>query len=292
VSEDVNPPATRIRALESLADYAAAEEAQRTIWGMTEALEVVPTHVLLTAQKNGGLVAGAFDSQDRMVGMLFGFLGLTASGRVKHCSHLMGVLPELRRSGVGEALKRFQREYVLAQNVELITWTFDPLEGVNASLNIGKLRTIARTYHANLYGNMPDGLNAGIESDRFEVEWWLRSERVVSPAPRRTFADFAGAPVINPALFGDDRSVPRPGHIATFPGSPPPALLVEIPGAYQAVKAHSLALAQAWRLHIRTIFERAFADGYTVTDFISDKEANTGRRNFYVLQHNPDIPAL
>ncbi len=274
-----------IRVLESLADYHAAEEAQRVIWGMTDALEVVPTHVLLTAQKNGGLVAGAFDPDDRMVGMLFGFLGRTAVGRPKHCSHQMGVLPELRRTGLGEALKRFQRDYVLAQGIELITWTFDPLEGVNASLNIGKLRAIARTYYANLYGNMPDRLNGGIDSDRFEVEWWLASSHVATPASRLSRTDFAEGFVVNAAQFLGDSDVPQPGDVLELPNPAPAICLVEVPAAFQTIKAQSLELARAWRSQTRAIFEGVFAREYVVTDFISELEPlSDRRRNFYVLR--------
>ncbi|MHB8748353.1 MAG: hypothetical protein ACYDBJ_04100, partial [Aggregatilineales bacterium] len=196
------PPDVTIRTLQTQADYHRAEEAQRTMWGMRDNLEVVPLHVLITAQKNDGLVAGAFDTNDRMIGFLFGFIGRTKTGRFKHCSHLMGIDPGLRRSGLGEAMKRFQYEYVRAQEIELITWTFDPLEGVNASLNIRKLRTVARTYYQNLYGNMDDGHNAGLPSDRFEVEWWIGHPRVTDP-PSEQLTHLAlingGARLLNPA---------------------------------------------------------------------------------------------
>jgi predicted GNAT superfamily acetyltransferase len=129
----------------------------------------------------------------------------------------MGVLPELRRSGVGEAMKRFQRGYVRDQRIELITWTFDPLEGVNATLNIAKLRTIARTYQPNLYGTMLDNLNKGIPTDRFEVEWWLNHPRVTDPVPAAPDPDrlqtASGALLVNPAVHGA-APVPLPGAVA------------------------------------------------------------------------------
>src|SRR5258705_13331011 len=138
-----------IRIPHTTTEYEQIEAVQRDIWMMHDSTEVVPLHVLVTAQKNGGLVAAAYDEQDQIIGMLFGFAGLTADLKCKHCSHLMGVLPGLRRQSVGQSLKLFQREYILNQGLDLVTWTFDPLEGVNASLNIAKLGGIVRTHHLN-----------------------------------------------------------------------------------------------------------------------------------------------
>src|SRR5215813_5523224 len=167
-----------IRTLTTVPDYHLAEAAQKRIWAMDDDLGVIPLHVLITAQKNGGLVAGAFDERGEMVAVLYGFIGLTDKGTFKHCSHIMGVDPAFRSQRVGQALKLFQRDYVLKQGLDLITWTFDPLEGVNASLNIAKLGAITHKYFDNLYGDMPGALNSGLVSDRFEVEWWIDSQRV------------------------------------------------------------------------------------------------------------------
>src|SRR5712691_7278743 len=168
-----------VRPLESIEDFLKAERVQIEIWSMEDRMQAIPLHVLLTAQENGGLVAGAFNSAEQMIGILFGFIGQTHEGKFKHCSHLMGVQASVRRQSVGQALKLFQREHVLRQGLDLVTWTFDPLEGVNASLNIGKLGAITRTFKPDHYGNsMTDELNRGLPTDRFEVEWWIDTPRV------------------------------------------------------------------------------------------------------------------
>lgn len=287
VINNINTVKYIIRPLETHADYYLAEEAQRTIWQMTDDTSVVPLHVLITTQKNAGLCAGAFDHEGHMIGFLFGFIGRTEQGHYKHCSHLMGVLPSLRRTGVGEALKRFQREYVLEQGIDLITWTYDPLEGVNAALNIGKLRTIARTYYENLYDEMADGLNAGIPTDRFEVEWWLNEPRVTQPTPPMLPE---GALIINPTGYDATHEIALPGEMPAFDSQLSRTLLVEVPAVFQAVKSVSMALAREWRLHTRAIFERAFEWGYIVTDFVTQKQPDGHRRNFYVLEQEPPIP--
>jgi len=270
-----------------MSDYQRAESIQREIWGMTDSLDVAPLHVLVTAQNNGGLVAGAFAPSGDMLGFIFGFLGLTPDGALKHCSHMMGVLAALRRQGLGAALKWFQRDFVMEQGkTSLITWTFDPLEGVNASLNIEQLGGIVRTYYVNLYGdNMPDSLNRGLPSDRFEIEWWLKSARVADCAggearPLSRPALLAGgAQIANVATLRPDGAL-TPGQVdLTLNGE---TLLVEIPAEFQAIKAADMALALEWRLHTREIFQRYFERNYIVDGFISDREDGY-RRNFYVL---------
>lgn len=273
-----------IRPLSRLEEYQAHEEAQKVIWGIYDNTAVVSIPVLVTTQKNGGLVAAAWDETGRMIGVLYGFLGMTKEGKLKHCSHIMGVVPDLRRSSVGEALKRFQRDYVLKQGINLISWTYDPLEGVNANLNIGKLRCICRIYHTNLYGEMTDSLNTGIPTDRFEVEWLLDADRVIHPQPeKRTPEELqaGGALLVNPAIHAQSE-IPLPGTICTIEaGILPDTLLVEVPAAYQQVKLHSMDAAREWRYHTRSVFQSLFALGYVVTDFLSVQEGQ--RRNYYLL---------
>ena len=164
-----------IRLVQTIAEYRAVEQMQREVWNLEE-VEVVPDHLLLTVQKNGGLVIGAFDrppegENEQLVGFVFGFAGLTAAGQVKHCSHLAGVLPTHQNLGLGYRLKLAQRAHVVAQGIDLVTWTFDPLESRNARLNFHKLGVTCHTYLRNLYGDIRDALNAGLPSDRFQVDW-------------------------------------------------------------------------------------------------------------------------
>lgn len=282
-------PATRLsftlRELKTAEDCRRAEAVQREIWSMPDDLEVVPSHLLLTAQKNGGLALGAFDEAGNMIGFLFGFPGRTTDGRWKHCSHMAGALPAYRRHGLGEALKRYQREFVLRQGLDLVTWTFDPLEGVNATLNFAKLGVVCRTYERDLYGRMMDELNRGLPSDRFEVEWWIASPRVESrmqqgPARLRlSDLEQAGAQRVNVTAMEGGLRWPLESNLNLDAS----LLLVEIPGDFQAIKAASPDLAATWREQTRTIFETFFRAGYSATEFFSD-HAEGERRNFYMLQ--------
>src|SRR5687767_7832329 len=100
----------------------------------------------------------------------------------------MGVHPDYRNSGIGFALKRAQWQMVRKQGLDRITWTYDPLLSTNAHLNIGRLGAVCNTFLREAYGQMRDGLNAGLPSDRFQVDWWIHTKRVerrLSRRPRR-----------------------------------------------------------------------------------------------------------
>lgn len=281
-----------IRPLETLTEFHAAEDLQRAVWPGPE-LEVTPAHVLTTAAHNGGLVLGAFDG-GRLVGFVFGFLGTDESSstrpalaRLKHCSHQLGVLPEYRDHGVGYRLKLAQRDFVTKQGIRLTTWTYDPLEARNARLNIARLGAVCRTYLRDVYGPMPDALNAGLPSDRFQVDWWVTSSRVKERLSGRRAAlnldsfTSAGCEILNPTTLAPDGLPRHPNRFANFAGM---IALVEIPADFQAVKTRDLALALAWRQHTRDLFEAAFQSGYLVTDFFREPMGDR-LRAFYAISH-------
>ena len=91
---------------------------------------------------------------------------------------MLAVLPQYRNTGLGRRLKLAQRDDALERGIDLMEWTFDPLEIKNAHLNIARLGAIARRYMRNIYGPSTSPLQGGLPTDRLVVEWWLRSERV------------------------------------------------------------------------------------------------------------------
>ncbi|HEY8460208.1 MAG TPA: hypothetical protein VIM99_07495 [Blastocatellia bacterium] len=273
--------AIEIRPVTTEGEYRAAERLQREIWG-AEDIEIVAFEMLMTAHRNGGVMLGAFDTvegEERMVGFVFGFIGLTPDGRVKHCSHMAGTLPAYRDRGVGYAMKLKQREIVLAQGIDLITWTFDPLESRNARFNFHKLGATCDVYLRNLYGAMRDKLNAGLPSDRFQADWRIASPRV--EARLRGDAGFAsaselmsaGVPLINPWVAGE------PLRYSTTAMGREEHMLIQIPSDFQSLKARDKNLALEWRLHARALFEEAFAKGYLATDLLAE-----GGRSYYLLE--------
>jgi len=148
---------------------------QKEIWNFSDA-ELVPLRMFVVAEKVGGQVMGAFDGKE-MVGFALSVPG-TRSGRVYLHSHMLAVRTEHRNGGLGRRLKLLQREDALSRGIELIEWTFDPLEIKNSFLNIERLGAIARRYNINQYGITSSPLQGGLPSDRLIAEWWLTSKRV------------------------------------------------------------------------------------------------------------------
>lgn len=284
--------AVRIERLTTVEHYHQCEWLQHDVWRMSDEMMVVPLHFLMTLQKNGGVVLGAFTEFDELVGFVCGFPGLYGAGsrRLKHCSHMMGLSERHRGKGVGEQLKLAQREIVLSQGLDLITWTYDPLESLSAALNIGKLGAVCKTYIQDLYGPMDDALNGGLPSDRFDVEWHIRSPWVAGrltrscERPKLSALLRAGARVLNPASFRCN-GIPCPADSVAEVGGH--TVLVEIPSSIQAVKAADLGMARCWRSQTRALFESAFSHGYAVTDFVSEIDQGPSgdrvRRSVYVL---------
>jgi predicted GNAT superfamily acetyltransferase len=231
-----------IRPFEKFEDFEQAEQLQNVTWS---AVETVPSNMLIAMTHHGAIALGAFDeaNRNRMVGFAFSFVSPThiegAQLGLSHHSHMAAVLPELRGKGIGLQLKHAQAKAVLAAGYNLMTWTYDPLEAKNANLNITKLGCICRTYIPNCYGEMRDGLNAGLPSDRFEVEWWLEGQ-------------------------SDEWRMPNDERRK-----------IEIPLDFQAMKKADMAAAKAIRLSTREQFEAAFADGFVVTGFETTPERGT-----------------
>jgi predicted GNAT superfamily acetyltransferase len=274
-----------IRLLETPEEMTAVEELQRQVWPGSET-GIVPAHLLITAAHNGGLMIGAFEDE-KMAGFVFGFPGLESlpdGPRAKHCSHLLGVLDSHRDSGLGFALKRAQWQMVRHQGLDHVTWTYDPLLSRNAHLNIAKLGAVCNTYLRNLYGDMDDALNIGLPSDRFQVDWWIRTRRVerrLGNRARGTLGlsqfQLAETQLLYFPATRPDGLIQPPEHFFPPDGR---LILAEIPPDFMALKAADFSLARGWRFFSREIFETIFKTGYLVTDFIFDRP--TGK-SFYVI---------
>lgn len=165
-----------IRPLETIAEFEEAVRLQKQIWGFAD-IELLPRRLFVVANKVGGQTFGAFDG-NRMVAFLIAIPGLKPDGRHYLHSHMLGTLPEYRNRGVGRALKLRQREDALARGIELVEWTFDPLEIKNAYFNIERLGAVVRRFVPNQYGCTSSHLHGGLPTDRCVAEWWLKSAHV------------------------------------------------------------------------------------------------------------------
>jgi predicted GNAT superfamily acetyltransferase len=263
------PDGIVFRSLSSLPDYEACIELQRVTWGR-DFSDVVPLSILKIVQKAGGIAAGAFSPEGRMLGFVLGLAGVKA-GRIFHWSHMLAVDPEARDLGLGTRLKLYQRELLLEEKVEEVQWTYDPLEARNANLNFNHLGVGIAEYVEDMYeGELWSDLAKGIGTDRFIASWKIASERVVRAlaGQRPDSSRFREAPVANPgAETGELPDAPR--------------VRIEIPENIQDVKTERPDEASAWRGSTRRAFEHYLGRGYRVDAFYRDPGEG---RCFYGLE--------
>jgi predicted GNAT superfamily acetyltransferase len=165
-----------VRALTRQPEFEGAVQLQKEIWGFND-IELLPVRLFIVATKVGGQAFGAFDG-NRMVGFCLAIPGLKLGGGFYLHSHMLGVSQEYRDGGVGRQLKLRQREDAIQRGIELVEWTFDPLEIKNAYFNMERLGAIVRRYVRNQYGTTTSHLHGGLPTDRCVAEWWVGSPRV------------------------------------------------------------------------------------------------------------------
>ena len=177
-------PLIEVRQLCKLTEFEEVVRLQREIWGFDD-LDLLPLRLFVVASKIGGQLLGGFVN-GKMVGFVLCIPGLKPGGKQFLHGHMLGVLPDFRNTGLGRRMKLEQRAYALATGIDLIEWTFDPLELKNASFNIERLGVIVRRYVHNQYGTTSSHLHAGLPTDRLVAEWWVGSKHVESLAAGRT----------------------------------------------------------------------------------------------------------
>ncbi len=250
-----------IRKLLNHREYLDAETLQRVVWGFADR-EIIPLNELVVAQKNGGLVFGAFEGK-KMIGFCFGVPAIR-DGKVFHYSRMLGVLPEYQGKNIGFKMKLFQRRFVLAQGLAEIRWTFDPLQARNSYLNLEKLGVTVSEYLVNFYGDSSSRFNRGIETDRFVPIWEIRSTRVrgrlINGPPDHNLIQYA--PLILTKTNAD--GLLEPGKSWPLKSR---KVSVEIPSDIDNIKSLSLSLAIKWRSRTRMIFTELFRKRYRLTGF-------------------------
>jgi predicted GNAT superfamily acetyltransferase len=169
-----------VRSVSGLSEFATCIEIERAVWGSAD-LDIVPLPLFVVAAETGGQVLGAF-AGDRMVGFTLAIAGVHGRKPFLH-SHMTAVLRPYRSQGAGRKLKLHQRDEALGRGIDLVEWTFDPLETGNAHFNF-RLGAIVRRFIPNMYGLTSSPLHGGLPTDRLVAEWHLRSPRV-----RRAVAD-------------------------------------------------------------------------------------------------------
>ena len=272
----------RIDHLVSLDELQRCTELQAAI-GEDSERRVLPAYMLVTINRSGGIVLGAYDedcTQRKLCGCLVD-LADWQGDRTAWRTVFHGVSSEARNSGIGYMLRRRELEECRRNGMDLVTWAIDPLLSAQSHFAFNKLGTVSAHYERNLFGELDDPANQGLASDRLIVEWWLDSPRVVSVveegelphhfrlgfermevATRTRLAKSGIRKLVGAEMKGDKEVV-----------------LVEIPVDLEGLICVDPACARDWRIGLRDVFESAFAKGYILTGFVHE-----GGRSFQLLE--------
>ena len=226
-----------IRRLETEAEFREALDVEKRVWGFAD-VELVPWRLMVVATESGGLVAGAFDG-DTMIGFSLAFGGIHPDGTSYWHSHMTGVLASHQNRGVGKRLKLHQRKQAIERGIDLIAWTFDPLEIRNAYFNVVRLGVQVERFLPNLYGLTSSPLQGALPTDRLVAEWYVNSSQVAATLAEKK---------------GDDRDK----QVETT---------IEVPAEIEQLRHSDIEAARSIQLRVREEFQQSFAAGLVVVGY-------------------------
>ena len=265
-----------IREISLISDFHQIEEVQKAAWGF-EDLDIVPMNQMVASRWAGGMTLGAFE-EDRIVGFAYAFPSVEEEKPGLH-SHMVAVLPERQGRGIGLRLKLAQRQSALQRGIDVITWTFDPLQVVNANLNFHRLGVISRKYIKDFYGDGTSSpLHQGTGTDRLWVCWRLASKRVSTRTKEIRSGSHAPSERYMPLKTRVEKiDEPLPFLVETSHDQPVLADLdkittldmcaIEVPQFINRIKKEAPGLAGRWRDWTRRAFMTAIQAGFTVQEF-------------------------
>jgi predicted GNAT superfamily acetyltransferase len=279
-----------IRDIELISEMREVESLQREVWGCDDR-DVVPLTILAATREIGAILVGAFDGSS-LIGFAYSFVGREGD-QIVHHSHMLAVRASYRNFNLGYRLKLAQRDRALAQGITRMTWTFDPLQSLNAHFNFAKLGVVADAYKTNFYGEATSSFlhQAGIGTDRLWVTWLLDTshvrERLETKGQSRTahpdLATIACLVQVGP------NNVPQRGR--AFEIARQQDISIEIPADINALLRESPELAGRWRDATRWAFSEAIASGYLIEDFWGASR-NDQAVGVYLLSYNKNDKAF
>ena len=223
---------------------------QARTWGMPPE-ELVPANLLAVLADTGGSVLVAYDpsvgfNADGWLGFAIG-LGARSGTLV---SHMLGVREEARGTrDLGWYLKLIQGYEALRSGHTAATWTFDPMRGANARLNLEKLGAVADAFTVDKYGTLRSELYGAVPSDRLTARWDL-----VAPATAKRLRQ----------VFEGRYRGPTPQEVVDIPevtsrsldqlvAAQPPRLRYRIPGDVDHLMRGDPQEAIRWRRETREV---------------------------------------
>jgi predicted GNAT superfamily acetyltransferase len=273
-----------IRDLHSIEQFRQVVDLEKEIWGYTDAADMVGIPVFIFTVHRGAVLVGAFEPSappadprpGKMVGFAYAVVG-RKDGRPMMWSHMAGVLPEYR-GGLGYRLKLAQRDRALAQGYDLIEWTFDPMQAMNAHFNFAKLGGVVSEYAINFYGESTSALHRGTPTDRIVLSWNIASPHVVrrledAGVIRARAQEVSDAPIVNSTTMDGEWRKTTAIDLTRSERR----IWIEIPTGFTQMQQQVPDRALAWRMDVRQMFQEYLAKGYRAVDFVLQREAGFGR---------------
>ena len=272
--------AVRIRRARERADFEACVRLQREVWRLAD-VEITSAIQLVATTWAGGLLHLAETAEGEAVGFAYAFPALRGGTPHLH-SDMVAVRPDHQRHGLGAKLKWAQRADALEAGVTLMTWTYDPLQALNANLNLRRLGAVGAEFLPDFYGVTTSALHHGLPTDRLLVRWELGAPRVQERSAQEELPRSVPAPAL-----------PRINEVKWQAGWPvssdprldldAPELLLEIPPEWNVLCQAAPRVAAGWQEKVRRAFQAYLGRGYVAADFAPTEEAGR-RRPLYVLR--------
>jgi predicted GNAT superfamily acetyltransferase len=277
VSQGKVKPTVVIRDLETIEDLRKVEQVEQEVWGLLDR-DVTPMTLLIACKEAGSILIGAFDG-NALVGFAFGFPSIER-GHLGIHSHMLAVLPQYRDFDLGYKLKLAQRDRALAKGIDIMSWTFDPLQSRNAHFNFAKLGVLSDLYKVDFYGRTSSSVLHQNGTDRLWLTWAMASSRVeqrvkADQKPRQLPRD--AVPVVASELGGR----PAHGDLSTAVASKKAS--ITIPNDIIGLESRDAAVAWEWRLATRWAFTELRKAGFVVTDYYRPT-SNGSETGAYLLE--------
>ncbi len=286
-----------IRSMDRKEDFTECESIQKTISPLNE-VGIVPGYMMELIGKHGGISLGTYE-EDKLIGFSFAFPAYTRKNGYYLFSDTMGLYPPYQKRSLGFAMKQEQCRQGIEKGAKKIVWTYDPLLGQNANLNIRKLGGIVNRYELEKYNEVSTSIGVNIPADRFYLQWQIHSERVKKrvfdlevPKMRYrkqlNFKSITKTQLVTKIInqYGIQKEITYRDLFDIRLDREEPSLVIEIPYDYKQLKTDFPIVARNWRLQTRSVFNRYINEkGYRVYEFFQLIDGDE-RRNFYLL-HAP-----
>ena len=157
-----------VKEIDNKEDFKECEKIQRELPQLGE-VGVVPAYLLELTTCHGGLTLGLY-MNERIVGFSFSVAAYTKNRGYYLFSDSMGFYKNYQRKSLGFLLKQVQYQVAKEKGAKRIYWTYDPLLGPNANINIRKVGGMVHQYELDRYSLVNTSSGICIPADRF---YWI-----------------------------------------------------------------------------------------------------------------------